>query len=308
MTDNVMVAYSTLGGDVESSAIHAEPKYTERGTPYLQQPGLALIAKTQVQALRGLKPFLDGFDPDLHFDDYLNDFGGVSQLTPGSMLTKVAGQLCYMSFGPGRTKNADAQRYLDNLKKSGHGSVFEHVNYTFLCYGISRSLTHELVRHRAGFGFSQVSQRYVDEKILRFVERPEFQQDPELHSAFIRTIDQAAINYAWFADMLLGRQRERSIQSLSGEARTELRKKVNQAARAVLPNETEAPIIVTANARAWRHFIEMRANEGAELEIRALAFRIFLCLAITDPMLFSDYEIVELSDGTNAVQTPWRKV
>jgi thymidylate synthase (FAD) len=76
----------------------------------------------------------------------------------------------------------------------------------------------------------------------------------------------------------------------------------------VLPNETEAPIVVTANARAWRHFIEMRADAHAEIEIRELAVRIFLCLQRTDPVLFDDYTIEQLPDGTYTVKTPFKKV
>ncbi len=87
-----------------------------------------------------------------------------------------------------------------------------------------------------------------------------------------------------------------------------MRKKVRQAARSVLPNETEAPIVVTGNARTWRHFIEMRASEHAEIEIRALAVRVFLCLHQLDPVLFGDYALETLKDGTYAVSTEYRKV
>src|SRR5687767_15694217 len=62
--------------------------------------------------------------------------------------------------------------YLENIKKQGHGSVLEHANYSLLLEGISRSLTHELVRHRAGFAYSQLSQRYVDESEANFVMPP----------------------------------------------------------------------------------------------------------------------------------------
>ena len=95
---------------------------------------------------------------------------------------------------------------------------------------------------------------------------------------------------------------------LSGEARTDLRKKVQQTARSVLPNETEAPIVVTANARAWRHIIEMRASDHAETEIRALALRIYLCLVAVEPILFEDYRLVAFPDGTFGVETDFPKV
>ncbi len=276
---------------------------TLKGTPYLQETGMALLSGPSVH-LEGLRDFLDGFAPELDFPQYLVDD---TEIDSGALICKTAGQLCYMSFSPKRTKNEDAARYFENIKQSGHGSVLEHANYTFLFYGISRSVTHELVRHRAGFGYSQVSQRYVSGKVLRFVERPEYAQDAELHSAFENRIDHAAADYAATTERLLAQQKSGDTL-LSADARTDLRKKVQQAARSLLPNEAEAPIIVTGNARAWRHFIEMRASAHAEIEIRSLAFRTYLCLARVDPMLFGDYDIVPLADGTYAVHTEYPKV
>lgn len=203
--------------------------------------------------------------------------------------------------------NDQAERYFRNIKDSGHGSVLEHAGYTFLLYGISRSVTHELVRHRAGMAYSQLSQRYVSGRVLRFVERPEYADDPTLHSLFVERIDRAALEYEEMAERLLDLQKSGS-DILSAEARTDMRKKVQQTARSVLPNETEAPIVVTGNARAWRHTIEMRANPHAETEIRALFFSIYLCLAQVDSLLFGDYEARALPDGTFAVDTPYRKV
>lgn len=282
----------------------AAPAYTtERGTPYLTQPGVHLLAKPSV-SLDSMREFLEGFGPDLNFAQYLDD---PTPLPSGTQICKVAGQLCYASFSPKRTTNANAERYFRNIKESGHGSVLEHANYTMLFYGISRSVTHELVRHRAGFGYSQLSQRYVSGKVLRFVERPEYVNDPELHALFVERIDRAAEDYARIADGLLERQKE-GVGILSADAKTDLRKKVQQTARSVLPNETEAPIVVTGNARAWRHIIEMRANGHAETEIRALAFRTYLCLVAADPVLFGDYTIVPLPDGTLAVESGFRKV
>jgi thymidylate synthase (FAD) len=276
---------------------------TWRGTPYLRAPGVALIAKPEVE-IGNLADFLGGFDPKLEFPQYLDD---PTPLPSGAQLCKTAGQVCYASFAVKRTYNANADRYFRNIVESGHGSVLEHANYTFLFYGISRSVTHELVRHRAGVGFSMLSQRYVSGKVLRFVERAEYQDDPELHAAFERRIDAAAQDYNDIAERLLAKQKEGDTL-LSAEARTDLRKKVQQAARSVLPNETEAPIVVTANARAWRHIVEMRANPHAEIEIRELAFRAYLCLATVEPILFGDYRIVALPDGTCSVETDHPKV
>lgn len=280
------------------------PTYqTEQGTYYLRAPGIATIAKPQVN-VNSISDFLEGFDPALQFPQYIDD---PTELTSGTQVCKLAGQLCYASFTPKRTQNANASRYFKNIKESGHGSVLEHANFTLLFYGISRSVTHELVRHRAGMAFSQLSQRYVSGTVLRFVERPEYQEDAELHALFERRIDLAAQDYAQITEGLLARQKS-GTTILSADAKTDLRKKVQQSARSVLPNETEAPIVVTGNGRSWRHVIEMRANPHAETEIRALAFRAFLCLSSIEPVLFEDYRIVSLNDGTFCVETDFPKV
>jgi flavin-dependent thymidylate synthase len=213
---------------------------------------------------------------------------------------------CYMSFGPRRTTNENAAAYFERLTSAGHGSVLEHASFSFLLYGISRSVTHELVRHRAGVGFSQISQRYVSGSVLRFVERPEYQNDEELHRLFEERADRAAAEYGTMADRLLERQ-EGGASMLSADYKTDARKKVQQTARSLLPNETEAPMVFTGNVRALRHIIEMRADAHAESEIRNLAVRIFLCLVTADPILFGDYSITELPDGTFTVTTTNRK-
>ncbi len=290
-------------GESGYPSVLSTPRATALGTPYLQSPGVALIAKPQVN-VGNIAGFLGGFAPELQFMQYLDD---PTELPPGADLCKAAGQLCYASFAPKRTLNADAERYFANIREHGHGSVLEHANFTFVFYGVSRSVTHELVRHRAGVGVSQISQRYVSGRVLRFVERPEYQDDKELHAAFERRIDAAAAEYSRIAERLLELQKSGS-EILSADARTDLRKKVQQAARSVLPNETEAPLVVTANARAWRHILEMRANPHAETEIRALAFRAYLCLRVVDPILFGDYRITALPDGTHGVETDTPKV
>ena len=296
--------FEALGGTVSEDfpTIHSSVYQTGAGTPYLKAPGVAMLAKPQTN-VAALKGFLEGFDPSLNFPAYLDD---PTILPNSSQLCKTSGQLCYASFGLRRTTNENATAYFERLTSAGHGSVLEHASFSFLLYGISRSVTHELVRHRAGVGVSQISQRYVSGAVLRFVERPEYQSDPELHRLFEDRADRAAAEYEAMATRLLERQEKGNVL-LDAEQRTDARKKVQQTARSLLPNETEAPMVFTGNVRALRHVIEMRADEHAESEIRALAVRIFLCLAITDPILFGDYELQSLPDGTYTVTTRYRK-
>ncbi|PLS82746.1 MAG: thymidylate synthase (FAD) [Actinobacteria bacterium] len=261
-----------------------------------------MLAKPQTN-VQGLAGFLDGFDSSLGFPGYVDD---PTALPDSSQLCKTAGQLCYASFGPRRTTNENAAEYFERLTSAGHGSVLEHANFSFLLYGISRSVTHELVRHRAGVGVSQVSQRYVSGAVLRFVERPEYAADEELHRLFEERVDRAAAEYEAMAGRLLERQGQ-GAALLEADRATDARKKVQQTARSLLPNETEAPMVFTGNVRALRHIIEMRADEHAESEIRNLAIRLFLCLAMTDPILFGDYKLQALPDGTYKVTTKYRK-
>jgi thymidylate synthase (FAD) len=296
--------FEALGGIVADGfpVIHSRVLHTEHGTPYLKAPGVVMLARPQTN-VAGLAGFLEGFDPELRFPEYLDD---PTQLPDSSQLCKTAGQTCYMSFGPRRTKNENAAAYIERLTSAGHGSVLEHASFSFLLYGLSRSVTHELVRHRAGTGFSQISQRYVSGAVLRFVERPEYQEDGDLHRLFEVRADRAAAEYGEMADLLLERQ-EGGASMLSADYKTDARKKVQQTARSLLPNETEAPMVFTGNVRALRHVIEMRADAHAESEIRNLALRLFLCAFTVDPILFGDYRIGELPDGTYTVTTEHRK-
>jgi thymidylate synthase (FAD) len=167
--------------------------------------------------------------------------------------------------------------------------------------GVSRSLTHELIRHRAGFGYSQLSQRYVDESVAEYVEPDEIAGDPDLHRLWLEAIAQSHQAYVLLA--------ERLQEMLQGEPdRTQRRKLARQAARSVLPNATETKIFVTANARALRHFIELRGSRHAEVEIRKLAIKVLRIMQKEAPHIFNDYQLVALPDGTWEAVTPHRKV
>ena len=303
-TERVAELFEALGGSVSDGfpAVHSPVRHTKAGTAYLKAPGVVMLAKPQTN-VAGLKNFLEGFDPSLGFAAYVDD---PVTLPDSSQLCKTAGQVCYGSFGPRRTTNENAAAYFERLTSAGHGSVLEHASFSFLLYGISRSVTHELIRHRAGVGISQISQRYVSGSVLRFVERPEYQADAELHRLFEERADRAAAEYEAMAGRLLERQEE-GAALLDAEYKTDARKKVQQTARSLLPNETEAPMVFTGNVRALRHITEMRADEHAESEIRNLAVRLFLCLVTTDPILFGDYRLQSLPDGTYKVTTEYRK-
>ena len=217
----------------------------------------------------------------------------------GEKLCEIAGRVCYMSFA--RPRPGGNAPYLEHILAVGHGSVLEHAVWNFIITGVSRSFTHELVRHRAGFGYSQLSQRYVDESVAEYVEPDCIADDPALHAVWMEAIRQSHAAYCKLTEALLAR--------FAGEPdRTLRRKMARQAARSVLPNATETKIFVTANARALRHFIEMRASEHAEVEIRKVATKVLRLLQADAPNLFGDYRLTKLPDGTEAAHTDHRKV
>lgn len=217
----------------------------------------------------------------------------------GEKLCEIAGRVCYMSFA--RPRPGGNAAYISHLLEVGHGSVLEHAVFNLLITGVSRSFTHELIRHRAGFGYSQLSQRYVDESTTDFVEPDCIAEDPSLHTVWMEAISQAHQAYRRLVEGLMGRFADVADQTLR-------RKMARQAARSVLPNATETKIFVTANARALRHFIEMRCHESAEVEIRKVAAEVLKVLIKEAPRLFGDYELFDLPDGTQAVRTQHRKV
>src|SRR5216117_481524 len=123
------------------------------------------------------------------------------EASAGERLAEYAGRLCYMSqHNPINRTTAD---YLENIKKQGHGSVLEHAVYVLLVEGISRSCSHELVRHRAGFGYSQISQRYVDESHAAFVLPPAMLGDAALEAAWERQVTEAQGAYVATVEALL---------------------------------------------------------------------------------------------------------
>lgn len=250
---------------------------------------------------------------DAELDRFLSDHGVAWQSdteVAAEELTETAGRVCYMSFAkprPGGNKT-----YLNHILEVGHGSVLEHAVWNLLITGVSRALTHELIRHRAGMGYSQLSQRYVDESVAEYVEPDIIGNDPELHAIWLDAVTHAHAAYIKLSEGLNAKlaDPQRALEAgLPADAdRTTRRKTARQAARSVLPNATETKIFVTANARALRHFMEMRGSAGADTEIRMLANKVLDVMAKESPNLFGDYERVPQPDGTFEIRTTYRKV
>ncbi|MCP2256923.1 thymidylate synthase (FAD) [Streptoalloteichus tenebrarius] len=214
----------------------------------------------------------------------------------GQALAEFAGRACYQSWRKPNPATATNAGYIRHIIEVGHLSVLEHGSVSFYISGVSRSLTHELIRHRH-FSYSQLSQRYVPEKDAAMVEPDVIASDPELHAKFLAATQAAQDAY----NELLVDLEKKFADVPNGTLR---RKQARQAARAVLPNATETRIVVTGNYRAWRHFVAMRATEAADVEIRALAIECLRQLQKAAPNVFADFEITTLADGTEVASSP----
>jgi thymidylate synthase (FAD) len=223
----------------------------------------------------------------------------IGESTDGERLAEFAGRLCYMSQRNPASRTT--REYLENIKKQGHGSVLEHANYSVLVEGVSRSLTHELVRHRAGWAYSQLSQRYVDESVADFVMPPAIIGDDALELAWKTQIESAQKTYVSLVEDLM--QRYSWVAD-----KVHRRKMAREAARAVLPNATETKIVATANVRAWRTMLELRSSEGAEMEIRRFAMTALRLMQAEAPAMFSDFENYTAEDRKDAARLVYHKI
>jgi thymidylate synthase (FAD) len=270
------------------------------GMEILTQPRVYLVGRTQIDQTA--------------VQQFLQD-EGVEWTTDGDtgpeLLCELAGRVCYMSFGAKQGRRSNRE-YLANIVTQEHGSVLEHVVWNFIITGVSRSFTHELVRHRVGTGFSQLSQRYVDGSETDVVVPPmllEAQAANPERGARIMDLwkdltGQTVAAYKEISDLLADHLKETYPDMKPRDRRI----KGREAARSVLPNAVESKIFFSANARALRHIIEYRGDSFAEAEIRRLAVMLLRIMQKEAPVLFGDYTVVRLPDGSEAVLTDHKKV
>jgi thymidylate synthase (FAD) len=225
------------------------------------------------------------------------DWRRTPEATPQEELVEVAGRTCYMSFGPAQSSRTNRE-YLQNLVESGHESVLEHVAWTFLISNISRAFTHQIVRHRVGFAFSQLSQQYHDESEARFVIPPYLEAIPEAREAWDMAIRAAKDAYS----TINRRLRQSELDYSDNLDRKELNRAIRSAARSVLPNAIETKLVVTANARALRHLFEVRGSIPGDIEMRLVVSSLLEIVRHEAPGMFYDFEIERLSDGSPIIR------
>lgn len=215
----------------------------------------------------------------------------------GEALVEFAGRACYQSWDKPNPRTATNAGYLRHILEVGHLSLLEHASATFYITGISRSCTHELIRHRH-FSYSQLSQRFVPEHDSNVVPPPAIRGDEQLEALFTAATDASRAAYVDLLDALEAKFADVPNAILR-------RKQARQAARSVLPNATETKIVVSGNYRAWRHFVGMRATEHADVEIRQLAIACLRQLLDLAPTVFGDFEIGTLADGSEVATSPF---
>lgn len=245
--------------------------------PRIVAPRVQLIAKTE---------FLPPADVD-----WSTDAEG------GQALAEFAGRACYQSWSKPNPATATNAGYLAHILEVGHLAVLEHGSVSFYLTGVSRSLTHELIRHRH-FSFSQLSQRYVPDDDAAVVAPPVVAGDPELEALLVKAAEASRQAY----EELLAGLEAKFADAPNASLR---RKQARQAARSVLPAATETRLVVTGNYRTWRHFIGMRATEHADVEIRQLAIECLRQLQGVAASVFGDFQIATMADGSEIATSPF---
>jgi len=249
--------------------------------------------------------------PQLDYDmiaEYLAEVGGSSWLerldrdqldNDAQNLAEFAGKMCYRSWEPGLNPNVRRVRddqlvYLQNILAQSHGSVLEHISFTFVLHNVSRVFTHELVRHRPGTAVSQESLRFVRLDEIPFWFPDWAREDPELMKRATSLLGQMEEFQRWMAQHF-GLDEE-------GVPFHEKKEKTSFMRR-FAPDGVATGIVWTANIRTLRHTIEARTDPGAEEEIRLVFGKIAEIMRAEAPALFADYEV---QDG--AWVPRWRKV
>jgi thymidylate synthase (FAD) len=161
--------------------------------------------------------------------------------------------------------------FIRNILASGHDSPLEHVSFTFAVEGVSRALTHQLVRHRIA-SYSQQSQRYVDGSSFDYILPPAVGRIPEARERFELFMVEVGKAYRDLKGLL------------EGQGRTGA--KANEDARFVLPQAAESKIVVTMNCRSLLHFFELRCCERAQWEIRKMAWKMLALCREELPVIF----------------------
>lgn len=214
----------------------------------------------------------------------------------------AAAKLCYSPVGVDKIMEDLSEeqigKFLNMLMELGHESPVEHIHFTFAVEGISRVLTHQLVRHRIA-SYSQQSQRYVKLEQFEYIIPPSIAQIPEAKEKFIRAMEQDQQNYNELVELLYAKHYEGLIESgkTPKQSKGMAEKMAIEDARYVFPNACETKIVFTMNARSLMNFFHHRCCERAQWEIRQLAVEMLRIVKGVAPTIFK-------YSGPNCIQRP----
>jgi thymidylate synthase (FAD) len=240
------------------------------------KPFITLVSRPDLSSVSSLSSAIDS---DWRADDHA---------TPAELLIEYCGRLCYLSFGTRQSPKSNRQ-YITHLIKEGHESVLEHANWTFLATNVTRSFSHQLVRHRIGFSYSQLSQQYVDQNMVDLV-------DPELSDL------DPIIAQEWNDIKKRTLRLYSALLNVNDNPSKEARRQAHSMARLVLPNAITTMISFTANARSLRHFLKLRGGIVGDHEMRRFSASLLEILLKEAPSVFQDFEVTLHPDGVPLVQ------
>jgi thymidylate synthase (FAD) len=257
------------------------------------EPAVIKLAETRIDE-RGVQELASRYGAL----DWLNRVRP-TQPNDAEFLIELAGRTCYKSFGLGLNPNVtkireNSRDYLTNVLEKGDGSILEHATVTFAFLNVSRVFTHEIVRHRAGTAMSQESLRYVRPREISLWVPPDLEPSTDKVSETIREIER--------------RYHDLEAQYDWDKMTFEQKKRVTSALRRILPDGIATNLIWTANHRTIRWVIEMRTHPSAEVEIRKVFGKVAEICMKDYPLLYGDFTIKRLEDGTDQYSPEYSKV
>jgi len=188
----------------------------------------------------------------------------ILSITPNAeKLIEEAGRTAYQSFD--KITDDSASKFIRRLIKMGHESVLEHAIASFHISNVSRTFSHQLVRHRLA-SFTQKSQRYYRESEFKYVEPESIKNNESAHAIFKSIMEYCNVGYNSLKDLGLK----------------------NEDCRFCLPEATQTELVITTNFREWRHIIKLRTDKAAQWEIRNVCTEILKILKEKAPSCFED--------------------
>lgn len=211
---------------------------------------------------------------------------------PEKLIAKAA-KICYSAVGVDEIEESlddqNTEKFISMLMDIGHESPIEHVSFTFAVEGVSRTLTHQLVRHRMA-SFSQQSQRYVKLEQFDYIIPPAIEKNQKACEIFVQAMNEDQENYDKIVDALYTQHLSALMSNGMDEkkASSKAEKMSIEDARYVFPNACETKIVFTMNARSLFNFFKHRCCNRAQWEIRALSIEMYKLVKVIAPTLFKN--------------------